>query len=80
MRKLAEQPPQSDLRSLIKLVAIQLTAGLSTIDAIVLLNRAGLDRGTIAEVCETSTNAVHARLSEAKRKKSRARKTVSRKR
>lgn len=68
MEKNAE-PATARLDAIVRLLAIQLTAGLNMVDAIVLLDRAGLDRGVIAEVCQTTTNAVHARISEAKRKR-----------
>jgi DNA-directed RNA polymerase specialized sigma24 family protein len=62
-------PAATRLDAVIRLLAIQLTAGLNTVEAILLLDRAGLDRGVIAEVCQTTPNTVHARISEARRKR-----------
>ena len=57
------------LRGILRLLAIQATDGKSLTDKVKLLERAGLDRNLIAEVCETSAGSVRALLSYAKKGK-----------
>jgi DNA-directed RNA polymerase specialized sigma24 family protein len=62
--------PQLDI--LIRLLAVSLTRDLSKREAIELLGRAGMDRQTIADVCQTSAHAVSVVLSEARKRAKKA--------
>jgi DNA-binding NarL/FixJ family response regulator len=57
------------LSLIIKLLGQLVIAETSQTEAIVKLNRLGLDRNSIAEIMGTSPQAVSVRISEAKRKK-----------
>jgi CRP-like cAMP-binding protein len=63
------------LDAIVRLIALQMTADLKTVEKIRLLGRAGLDRRMIAELAGTTPDAVSVRLSEFKR--STARKEVT---
>ena len=53
---------------LIRLVATRIGNTLSVAERAPLLSRAGLDRNTIAAICNTTPEAVSVRLAEARRK------------
>ena len=63
------QQLERKLDTLIRLVASTVGVGLSIGERAPLLQRAGLDRNSIAAVCNTTPAAVSVRLTEAKRKK-----------
>ena len=71
-------PTVQQLKVLVRLTSMQLTAGMATVDAIRVLDLAGVDRGVIADVCGTTRNAVGARLSEVKKGTARKRKSTTR--
>ena len=61
---------ENKLDLLIALTAMQAVSDLETAtEKIVLLDSMGLDRSQIAKVCQSTKNAVNARLSEAKKGK-----------
>ena len=55
------------LTAILRLLAVQTVEGKKLTDAVKLLDRAGLDNGAIADVCETSRNSVRALLSQARK-------------
>lgn len=57
------------IKALTRLVGIQITHGMKVAEAAVLLDRAGLDRRAIADICGTTQDVIRARLSDAKRNK-----------
>ena len=59
------------LDAVVRLLALQMTDGLKTVEKIRLLGRAGLDRKLIADLAGTSPDAVSVRLAEFKRQQSR---------
>jgi CRP-like cAMP-binding protein len=54
---------------LLRLVATQVGADLSVAERAPLLSRTGLDRKAIADVCNTTPEAVSVRLAEARKRK-----------
>ena len=58
------------LDTLIRLLGMTVGVGLSTAERAPMLQRAGLDRNAIADICDASVDAISVRLAEAKRKKS----------
>ena len=58
------------LDTIIRLLAANIGTTLPVAERAPVLNRLGLDRGTIASVCNTTPAAVSVRLAEAKRKPS----------
>jgi hypothetical protein len=61
---------ENKLDILIRLLGMTIGGDLPTAERAPLLQRAGLDRGAIAAVCDASVEAISVRLAEAKRKKS----------
>jgi hypothetical protein len=61
---------ESKLDTLIRLLGMSIGEGLSTAERAPMLQRAGMDRASIAAVCNASVEAISVRLAEAKRKKS----------
>jgi 3-hydroxyisobutyrate dehydrogenase-like beta-hydroxyacid dehydrogenase len=57
----------SRIECILKLLALQTTSGKKAGEASVLLERAGLDRKTIAEVLNTSQDSVRSLLSQHKK-------------
>ncbi len=57
------------LDMLVRLMAANVGGGLSVKDRAHLLDRAGVDRATIAAVCNTTPEVISVRLAEARRKK-----------
>ncbi|MGH9555114.1 MAG: hypothetical protein ACRD2Y_04755 [Terriglobales bacterium] len=55
------------LKALTRIAGIQATQGMKLADAALLLDRAGLDRRSIADICGTTPDAIRATLSYAKR-------------
>jgi len=65
------------LNGVLRLLAIQVTEGKSLTEKVQLLERAGLDRNLIADMCETTPGSVRAILSQAKKgKKTKAKKVA----
>jgi hypothetical protein len=54
---------------LIRLLGMNVGVGLPTTERAPMLQRAGLDRSAIADICDASVAAISVRLTEAKRKK-----------
>lgn len=65
----AEDPLRAELKTLQRLIALSITQGKNPTDGIRLLGRSGMAVTEIARVVDTTPNAVHARLGEAKRGK-----------
>jgi DNA-directed RNA polymerase specialized sigma24 family protein len=65
----------TNLDAIVRLLAIQLTGRLKPLEAMTLLERTGLDRKTIAEICDTTPATVRSTLSRAKKKRPRKRPT-----
>jgi len=61
---------ENKLDTLIRLLGMSTGVGLSTAERAPMLQRAGMDRASIAAVCDASVEAISVRLAEAKRKKS----------
>jgi len=61
-----ESKTEATLSAILRLLAVQATEGKSTTDAVLLLDRMGLDREVIADVCGNSRNSVNALLSQAR--------------
>lgn len=61
---------ENKLDILIRLLGMTVGAGMSTAERAPILHRAGLDRTSIAAICDASVEAISVRLAEAKRKKS----------
>jgi DNA-directed RNA polymerase specialized sigma24 family protein len=57
------------LESILKLLALQTTAGKKAGDVAILLERAGLDRKLIAEVLDTSQDSVRSLISQSRKSK-----------
>jgi hypothetical protein len=72
-RKKKEEEPgdplEAQVRTLQRLIALSIVQGKNQADGIRLLDRTGMPATEIARVVDTTPNAVHARLGEAKRGK-----------
>ncbi len=57
------------LMAILRLLAVQTVEGKSLTESVQVLERAGLERNLIANICDTSASSVRGLLSHAKRRK-----------
>ena len=66
-----ESKSEATLAAILRLLAVQTVEGKSLTEKVQLLERAGLERNLIAEVCGTSPSSVRGMLSQARKRQPR---------
>lgn len=64
------------LDAVVRLLAVESIEGKNKTEAIMMLGDLGLDPNIIAEIVNTTTGTVHARLSEARKRKTKGKKAI----